>query len=681
MRTRTKQRLAALACGALSVASTQNAWALDKYLDLEPPETLSGVGFGYNSISREFVLRKCVNFGSALTSDGSGASGDALNYSWVTTNDQLAEAMDLSVRTKFSMSMGVASVSASSKVKFFQETKTNYSTLTILAHYNMVEPMKYIAGDITLKPEYLAMLGTPQFRAQCGDYIIIGQQSGRWIDGTVQLLAKDTNTQSRLAVGGVVDGNYGTASASVGVDTLNQMKSSSNSKDLMIRHTSSGAGAAPLTVDDFIKVVKEFPGKNGPKQTYKLKAVPYESIVANWPPSNILAPITAEQKLSAIAEAAWGLSALIEDSDFVSHNAGLFATGTTPTKRDARVAHVKARRAFYQTSLDSMRNVAKNCDAEWTSSCESLYTKWKSWEDFAVAEYEQFPVRYVSDCYTPREVTFAGHSVKDTIEGVIKIPGQFRNTKGDRQVGGGPVGFSAYLDFKPNFSGGDPLAATKLLATLRMKMEEKGADHTTFENTVNVDVADISKPDLSSGAPVTLQQCAYKGLGVRAPQVPMSSSVCDALKPFGGAMYENCKDAMASQKHHGMLFAKAREDAEVENFTSGGVGVVKSMKCQVDKLDGDNGNDTPFLGCSNIGLLSIQYDLVNKQDLAADAWVAPKEVLTIVTPKGMSAPAALSAAIRKVRTKPMSARRGTAKTCVAPLVSIGNGECAPALKR
>ncbi len=680
MRTRTKQRLAALACGALTVAGAPNAWALDKYLDLEPPETLSGAGFGYNSISREFVLRKCVNFGAALTSDGSGASGDALNYSWVTTNDQLAEAMDLSVRTKFSMSMGVASVSASSKVKFFQETKTNYSTLTILAHYNMVEPMKYIAGDITLKPEYLAMLGTPQFRAQCGDYIIIGQQSGRWIDGTVQLLAKDTNTQSRLAVGGVVDGNYGTASASVGVDTLNQMKSSSNSKDLQIRLTSSGAGSAPLTVDEFIKVVKEFPGKTGPKQTYKLKAVPYESIVANWPPSNPLAPITAEQKLSAVAEAAWGLSALIEDSDFVAHNAGLFATGTTPQKRDARVAHVKARRAFYQSSLDSMRSVAKNCDAEWTAPCESLYGKWKDWEGFAVAEYEQFPVRYVSDCYTPREVTLAGQSIATTLSNLTKVPGQFRNTKGDRQIGGGPVAFNAALDFKPNFSGGDPLAATRLQATLRMTMEEMNADHTSFENTVRVDVADISKPDMSSGAPVTLQQCAYKGLGVRSPLVSRDLAACELMKQIGGSAsaYEACKTAMLTDKHHGMLGARAKEDARVEAFTSGGTGVLKSMTCRVDS---DASDDGPSLNCSSMGLLAVQYDLVNKQDLAADGWVAPKEVLTIVTPKGMSAPAALTAAIRKVRAKPMSARRGTAKTCVAPLVSIGNGECAPALKR
>ena len=84
-----------------------------------------------------------------------------------------------------------------------------------------------------------------------------------------------------------------------------------------IRVTSSGTNSASLTIDDFLAQVKKFPGANGPKQTYKLKAVPFENIVANWPVSDPLAPLTAEQKLTHIAEAAWGLTALIADSDYV----------------------------------------------------------------------------------------------------------------------------------------------------------------------------------------------------------------------------------------------------------------------------------------------------------------------------------------------------------------------------
>jgi hypothetical protein len=231
--------------------------------------------------------------------------------------------------------------------------KTNFLTHTILASYNNVEPMKYIAGDLKLKPEYLALVGTPAFREQCGDYVIIGEQKGRWFFGTVQLSVKDTLTESKLAAGGAVDGQYGTFAAEVSANTVNKMKEAAKTEDLQIRVTSSGTNSASLTIDQFLAQVKAFPGANGPKQTYKLKAVPIESIVANWPANNPLAPLTAEQKLTRVAEAAWGLTALIADSDFVVQNAKLFAIGTTPAKRDARIAHIKARRGFYQAQLDA----------------------------------------------------------------------------------------------------------------------------------------------------------------------------------------------------------------------------------------------------------------------------------------------------------------------------------------
>jgi hypothetical protein len=389
----------------------RSAWALDKYLDLEPAETLSGYGYGYDSVSRTFQLRQCVQFGNQRIDDGSGgASGDSFTFSSVSSNDQLADAMGLSVGAKFSASMGVASVATSGKVSFFQSTKTNFSTMTILASYSDVEPVKYIAGDINLKPEYLKMVGTASFRQNCGDYVIIGEQSGRWFYGTVQLTVKDTTTESRLATNGTLDGSYGTASVHVGENTVNKMKEASGSKDLEIRVTSSGTKTAALDVSSFLAQVKAFPGAKGTKQTYKLKAVPYEDIVANWPPSNPLAPLTAAQKLDAITSAAYGFEALIEDSDFVVQNPTLFALGTTTGKRDSRLGHMKARRGFYNAQLNDMRNSAKNCDVNWNGSpaCEQLYEKWKNYNDFAVAEYEQFPVRYVSDCYSPRDVSSGG---------------------------------------------------------------------------------------------------------------------------------------------------------------------------------------------------------------------------------------------------------------------------------
>jgi hypothetical protein len=678
MRSVANYRLLSAACGFFTLLGSQRAFAFDKYLDLEPPQTKSGLGYGYNSINREFVLRQCVEFAPAVTAGGSGASGDSFKFSSIISNSQLADEMDLSVATKFSASMGVASASASAKVDFFQSTRTNFLTHTILASYNNVEPMKYIAGELKLKPEYLALVGTPAFRQQCGDYVIIGEQKGRWFYGTVQLSVLDTATASKLAVNGAVEGNYGTLTAEAKANTVNKLKSASNTQDLQIRVTSSGTNSASLTIDQFLAQVKAFPGANGPKQTYKLKAVPIESIVANWPATDPLAPITAEQKLTRLAEAAWGLTALIDDSDFVTQNARLFALGTTAPQRSARVAHIKARRNWYQGQLDDMRNRAKSCDVDWngTSACESLYNRWKDFEGFVVAEYDQFPARYLSDCYAARD---AGPSIEDALKlALVPERGHFSNTKGDREMGGGPVGFAAHLNLKPDFSGGDPLGARKLRGTLAIDMEELKADHSTFETTLKATVYDLAKPEFVDGAPVTLGQCAYQGTGVKAGLVTEDPAACNGLKAVSNQAYEACKTAVASVKHHGILRGKTGEDPRTETFNKHSRGILSSMRCTVDS---DMGNDTSLIGCDAINVSSVQLDLVNTQDLAANAWVAPKQSDQMVIPKGIIAPVAYTNLVkqRAAMVRRVSAAPGRV-TCGRGLVNLG-GECLPPLRR
>jgi len=702
MRSVANSRVLSAACGFLTLMGSQTAFAIDKYLDLEPPQTKSGLGYGYNSLSREFVLRQCVEFAPGVTDGGSGASGDNFKFSSIISNSQLADEMGLSVATKFSASMGVASVNTSAKVDFFQSTKTNFLTHTILASYNNVEPMKYIAGELKLKPEYLALVGTPAFRQQCGDYVIIGEQKGRWFYGTVQLSVLDTVTASKLAVNGAVEGQYGTASAEASTNTLNKMKSASNTQDLQIRVTSSGTNSASLTIDQFLAQVKAFPGANGPKQTYKLKAVPIEAIVANWPATDPLAPITAEQKLTRLAEAAWGLTALIADSDFVTQNPKLFALGTTPALRNARIAHMKARRGWYQSQLDDMRSRAKNCDVDWGGSpaCEALYGRWKEFEGFVVGEYDQFPTRYVSDCYAPRD---GGEVMQDALKLAVEPErGQFSNTKGDREMGGGPVRFGAHLTIKPDFSGGDPLGARKLRGTLKIDMEETKADHTTFETTLKTTVYDLAKPEFADGAPVTLHQCAYKDTGIKANWVTPDPAGCEPLKALSKDAYESCKAAVASSKYHGILTGKTGEDPRTETFNKNSRGILSSMRCTVDS---DMGNDTSIIGCDAIKLQSVQLNLVNTQDLAADAWVAPKQADQMVIPKGIIQPAGYTDLVKQ-RTAASFVKQAAqqlpplhnlpqknlpqknrpqpalpqANGCNAGLVNLG-GECLPPLRR
>lgn len=661
----------------------------DKYLDLEPPETLSGYGYGYNSVARQHTLKQCVTFGTGRIDVG-GPSGDTLQFNSVKSNDELADDMDLSVSAKFAMSMGVASTSASTKVKFLQGTKTSFFTHTILASYSSVEPMKYIAGSIVLKPEYKAMLGTPAFRAACGDYVVIGMQGGRWLYGTVQLVAKDTTTQSRLAAGGAVDVESGTMSSGGGVNTVNAMKSASNSNDLTIRVSTSGSQTNPVNIDQFIAFVQAFPKQNGAKQTYKLKAVPYEGVVDDWPPSNPLAPLTDLIKLNTLAEAAWGLIALAEDTNFVTQNAGVFALGTTPAKRTARANFIKARRGFYLSQLDALRSGAKNCDVDWKSSpaCEQLYTQWKDWENFAIAEYEQLPRRYTSDCATPREVTLAGTDLAMTLNTHLnKAIGAFQNIKGDREIDGGPTAVRAFLDFKPNFTGGDPLATRKLLATLDMQIQEKGGDQSTFVYAPRIDVADLAQPIPNGGSMVTLNQCAFTGTGVRAAQVSPNTTACDGLKQLGfPQLADQCKASLAGAKHHGILFATAAKGARTETFTKGVSGAIRSLKCTVDS---DLKDDTKSIACPEIGVGSVQFDLVNSQDVLADKWVSPpltvNPALVKNLPKGVQPSASYTATVRKsidTSKKPLSTQTKVlrAPACKAGLVAY-RGECVRPLKR
>jgi hypothetical protein len=574
--------------------------------------------------------------------------------------------------------MGVVSVNASTKVGFFQSTQANLLTQTILASYTNVDAFKYIAGDIALKPQYLAMVNTPAFRQNCGDYLIIGEQSGRWFFGTAQLVVKDTVTESKLAQSGVVDVSYGTYSASVDENTVNKMKQASNSTDIHVNVISSDASSPmSLTIDQFLAQTRSFPTTTGNKQTFMLKAVPYETIVTNWPPSNPLAPLTSAQKLNVVAGAAAGLIALVDDANFVTRNPGLFAMGTQSAKRAARLAYITARKNRFQAELDTMRNTAKDCDVDWKAQCDTLYEKWKNFTDFAIAEYGQFPIRYLSDCYSPRDAGDLSTKLSSTTD-LAGSRGHFTSTRGDHEMGGGPISFSAYLDFRPNFSGGDPLAARTLLADFKISMEETKGDHSTFEYRGQyADAFDLSKPDYSGGSvPATLAQCSFNGTGVKAPQVTPDSSICNSLWAVGQVAVDNCRQAIALNKHHGILSATTTKNARTEVFSKNPLGVFRSMTCTVD---GGTDEDQTDIGCSSVSLLAIQLDLVNKADIAADSWVAPFDP-TAFRPPGLTLNPGFETKLRSLRVMKTTTLRTAPRRCPGGLVNVG-GSCVPALKR
>jgi hypothetical protein len=445
------------------------------------------------------------------------------------------------------------------------------------------------------------------------------------------------------------------------------MKSASGSHGLTIAVTSSGTRTNSLNIEQFMHQVHEFPHQGGAKETFKLKAVPYEDIVANWPPRNPLAPITDADKLDALAKAAYGFEALIDDSTFVVQNAKLFALGVT--KREARLGYMKARRNFYQAELDGMRKSAKNCDVDWkgTPGCEPLYAKWKGFDDFAVAEYDQFPVQYVADCSATREVNMESKLGIEVGKNLL-----LNHTKGDEDFGGGPGLFSAYLNIAPEYTGGDRLAVRKLDANLHMQVMEGKADESTFEQTVKASgVVDLSDPTMSS---TPLDQCSYRGSGVKVTQIKVDSAFCQSLKKIIGehatSALEMCNKKVGSP-YEGMIHGQTGMNPPSFTFNKNTRGILSSISC--DFSAAGHGK----VSCNNVKLLSTQLDLVNARDLDADAWVAPKDANAQATPKGQNPNPKRSKALSALLAS--KAKPQAAKSCKAGFTSE-HGACVPQLK-
>jgi hypothetical protein len=580
-----------LVMGVVCVSSP--AWAIDKYLELEPPDTRATFGTGYDSLRREFVPQECVSFGKARVAGGGG--GDIHDMSLMSSKQRLAQAMGVGVNASFQASMGVASASASDKLGFFQATETHLLAITVLAHYQRVEPVQFIQGDITLKPEFKS-LDKATFREKCGDYLIIGTQSGREFFGSATLRIDDEQTLSKMVDSAHAGFDYAFVSGQVGVDYLQKMKEASSSKDLEIHVQSTGTNRIATTMDGLIKEYQGFPTSKTPARTIKLIAIPYEKIVVDWPKENVLAPPTDEDMLGDLATAAWNLISLDEDARFVLDHRDVFAAGTTEKKRHERFAWLEERDRWYQAQLASLRAKAKDCDVNFDHACKAL---WDAWHGFDPArEYDHFPVPRTSDCYSPIEIkgTDIASALFKPSQDTPHPLGKTTFTHvghGDTEMSSGPVSVDAKLTFAVDYSGGKKSAARQLMASLTVLLEEMVPDHTAFRGDATGQVIDLAQPKV--GQP-SYAQCAFRGDGVKAPK----------------------RDG-----YHGSIKDRADlvSDTTTGTFRANAWGVLSSIHCTVDGPTGDDGND---IACDAVDIKNVQLDLVNSADLAADKWVAPR---------------------------------------------------------
>lgn len=559
-----------LVCASIA----QPAHAIDRTLELAPPKTRASYGSGYSSAEQEFKPLVCVNFGEEREDGQGGGSEDV--WKSVSTNSELADDINIGVQAGFKVAMGVASASVDTKVNFLSNTQTNYSTRTILATHKNIDAPKFIKGDIKLKDEFKTLKAS-EFKAKCGEFMVLGMQEGSEFYGTVQFELTDTSALSDFSTSTQASGSYGPYNANAAFDYAKKSSNKKNITNLTVHAVTSGGNPPMTTIEDFEREYKAYPSK-AKKSVIKLIAVPYEDIVADWPTGNPLAPLTADEKLDQLTTVAFGYTALITDTKFITHHKDLFALGTSSENRKAKLSAVEKALSAYEKAYDELRKEAKGCDTSFTPKCEALFTKWEKWD--VADEYEKLPQRYTANCTDIMvPATNWGAGLPPKIE-VAKGKGK------DLEFGNNPVAVRAELDLKAK--------GKELVAKLHIKLAEVGK---TGAFHWNEDTSFTGKSEGTifrlESSPMTgdLSQCVY------------------GKPPFQGKEHED---------HAGLLedtTGRKPKKGEPVEF-SGGKGLLRTMDCVVGAKGGKSEKNA--LSCSNFKFADTKLALLSEQDVAAD---------------------------------------------------------------
>ena len=558
--------------GVLAFAGiAKPAQAADRTLELAPPKTRPSNGSGYSSVEQEFKPQVCVTFGEERE-DGQGGGSDDV-WKSISSNSELADEMALGVQVGFKVAMGVASASVDTKVDFLSKTQTNFTSQTILATHKSLDAPKFIKGDIKLKEEFKKLKGS-EFKAKCGEFMVLGMQEGSEFFGTVQFEIRDSSAMTDFSTATKASGSYGPYSANAAFDYAKKSSNKSKLTNLTVHAITSGGNLPMTTIEDFEREYKAYPTK-AKKSIIKIIAVPYEDIVADWPTGNPLAPMTADEKLDKLTEVAFAHVSLITDTKFITRSKELFALGTSENNRKAKLGAVENLVSVYEKQLDDLRKNAKGCENDFNSKCEALYTKWEKWD--AASEYDKLPQRYTSDC--------SGVTLKGDTWGMKLQSIDVRKNKGkDLEFGNNPVKLTANLDLSPK--------GKELLATMSIKLAEVGKEgfghineDTSFSGSDNATVYTLEKDPMGND----MSRCSF------------------GKPPFVGKLVEG---------HAGHLEESTGKKPDDSHKFTKGEGLIRKMTCVI----GAKGkkNEKGALSCSNIVFADLKLNLLSEQDTAAD---------------------------------------------------------------
>ncbi len=603
------------------VGTTQSAFAIERTLELPPPKANASWGTGYSQAEQEFKSISCVDYGDAF--DQGAASPGVDTFERVVTNSELVDAMDIGVQTGFKVSMGAFKASLDAKVGFLEQTSTSVHSVTMLATIKRNDSPKFISSktEVKLKPQYKS-LSPAEFKAKCGEFVVVGVQTGSEFFGTLQYEVKNVALKTEYDVGIKATAAYTAYEAQAAVSLKKKKESNINTDTLKAKIISTGhsgavTGDGPTAEKKFFKAIDDFTRKGG-KAITKLILVPYDEIVEDWPAKNPLAELSPEDKLDKLMDVAFGHKSLITDMGFITHNEKLFATGTTPAIRKKRLAMVETQIDEYKRSLTALQHDARDCDKKWDDKCEKLFKKFENWE--TQDEFEKLPERYTSTC-SGVKINEVGSTIVKTSENFLATQ-NLSLAKADRSIGSSPLRVIGKLSLKAQ--GKTLHARLGITASEWGNDNHRGDDGTQFANGNGDEATWFKLEDLSPIGP-DYSKCRFAREDEGGPY---NKDIDVVVKPKKIPEALLAKLPAAARKKMLALTDKEARYAGYLEFKTGPSpgktatnipitakkGALRKLVCNFSALD-MKGDPT----CTQVVFADVELNLISEQDDEADA--------------------------------------------------------------
>lgn len=660
---RTSLCVAAILGSAFAASPVLAGQSSPTVIVIEPPSIPVVLGSGYDSMRGNWMpVTQCFSYINRTATVGASGPASSAGTTWSLAMDQenVASAMNLSAAASVQISFG-GSLSASDKGGFATKSKTSHSSLTIIGAWSQVNPMQILMPSSDPKGILINVAryaNAAAFRAECGDFVVVGVQTGREIYGTFSVTNDSTSSNNKLNNDAAVSYSSLMGSATASFDYAAASSDSSLQSALAAQiWTNDVTPPVPTNMKEFQKEMSDY--SSGAKYKPSSPAVvmlmlqPYSTIATNWPTAwveNPLAP-SPDDKLEWLASAAFTIQGLITDSqhvidhghphipDVLGYNAtggNLYALGLTDGKRRKNLDYIKSRNAFYRSELTDLQKAfgenkcalagAFSASGQPQTICDRLANHWQNFDAVASAEYANFPQRYASSCYTSGNGS-AGVSLPGTkaqavnaasLEGAFfgGAPVKLDHFHGDTNMAGNPVQLRAAITLLANNAHGRLDEATNLLGKLNLVTTEVGGDGTAFQTTVTKPVFYLNgqngqAPSPASQALGTYGECVFASpSGIRNPVVPVSLGASVGQRDAQGALFQNT----------------GSNPRGVVKFTGVGqgqrAGILGDVSCTVY---GGSGDDSSVESCTAATFLDVQLDLKDKLDvIAEDAdWKAP----------------------------------------------------------